>query len=841
VLKPENEGTSKKSKSNSKKKQIDDITETKTKEQVAHRGAVLTLQFIAQKFGIQLFESLPNLWAITGQVISQFNLLSVESSAETTIQNEQTVINGLHIITTIASSIDSNLHSVLEQLFDSIVSQVPFSNERTIPYIALAIATLCTVITSRAMKIIIEKLFPMLADPKNYNARRGSVSVIYKIITTLDLDILPYIVFFVVPLLKRMSDQDQVTRELAANCFGVIIKILPLERSAKSVVGFEESREKERKFIEQLLDNSKVEPFELPIKINAELRQYQKDGISWMAFLNKYNLHGILCDDMGLGKTLQTICIVASDIEIRKRLYEQTKAAEYIHLPSLVVCPPTLVGHWNHEIEKFCPQLSVIQYSGSIQQRKLLRERFSSSDVTVMSYDVLRNDIDKIMQVQSCWNYCILDEGHIIKNKATQITKAVKMINANHRLILSGTPIQNNVLELWSLFDFLMPGFLGTEKEFNNRYGKPILASKDAKANSKEQAEGTLAMEALHRQVLPFLLRRVKEDVLQDLPEKIIQDYYCELSSLQAQLYESFYKSQVHEEIAETLEHIEQEGIQSIENAANKQHVFQALQYLRKLCNHPCLVLNPEHPQYHKITAELEQQGKSIQDISLSPKMLALKQLLLDCGIGLNATSNEQIDFVSQHRVLIFCQLKSVLDIIEHELFRNHMPFVSYMRLDGSVEQSKRFAIVHKFNSDPSIDVLLLTTHVGGLGLNLTGADTVIFVEHDWNPSADLQAMDRAHRIGQKKVVNVYRIITKDTLEERIMGLQRFKLNISKAVINTENSSTRTMNTDQLVNLFQLSDKTPSSSSINAIDVTDEQIEKQYEEFDLSSFLQKLK
>ncbi|MEJ1276436.1 B-TFIID TATA-box binding protein associated factor 1 [Cricetulus griseus] len=286
--------------------------------------------------------------------------------------------------------------------------------------------------------------------------------------------------------------------------------------------------------------------------------------------------------------------------------------------------------------------------------------------------------------------------------------------------------VQNNVLELWSLFDFLMPGFLGTERQFAARYGKPILASRDARSSSREQEAGVLAMDALHRQVLPFLLRRMKEDVLQDLPPKIIQDYYCTLSPL---------------------------------------------------------------------------------------------QLLLDCGLGNGSTSDSGTEaVVAQHRVLIFCQLKSMLDIVEHDLLKPHLPSVTYLRLDGSIPPGQRHSIVSRFNNDPSIDVLLLTTHVGGLGLNLTGADTVVFVEHDWNPMRDLQAMDRAHRIGQKRVVNVYRLITRGTLEEKIMGLQKFKMNIANTVISQENSSLQSMGTDQLLDLFTLdkdgkAEKADSSTS----------------------------
>lgn len=351
-----------------------------------------------------------------------------------------------------------------------------------------------------------------------------------------------------------------------------------------------------------------------------------------------------------------------------------------------------------------------------------------------------------------------------------------------------------------------MPGFLGTEKAFNDRFGKPILASKDSKSSSKEQEAGALALEALHKQVLPFLLRRLKEDVLHDLPPKIIQDYYCELSELQKSLYEEFAKSQARSSVEEDL------VPQKTNASKGATHIFQALQYLRRLCNHPLLVVNEKYANYNKVQDFLHKSNTTLHSIQNAPKLQALKQLLGECGIGVTNTESESdpaamaIGAVSQHRALIFCQLKPMLDIIENDLFKKLMPTVSYLRLDGSVDSNKRHELVQKFNADPSIDVLLLTTHVGGLGLNLTGADTVIFVEHDWNPMKDLQAMDRAHRIGQKKVVNVYRLITRGTLEEKIMGLQKFKLNIANSIVNQQNSGLQSMDTDQILDLFNIGD-----------------------------------
>lgn len=227
-------------------------------------------------------------------------------------------------------------------------------------------------------------------------------------------------------------------------------------------------------------------------------------------------------------------------------------------------------------------------------------------------------------------------------------------------------------------------------------------------------------------------MRRLKEDVLNDLPPKIIQDYYCELSDVQKQLYDEFGKSSALNEANEVVKSDEKDG-------KGQQHVFQALQYLRKLCNHPSLVFKEDQPQHQAVISKLQSAGGSLHDVNNAPKLLALKQLLHDCGIGNNYSgnendviANESTSAVSQHRVLIFCQMKQMLDIVENDLFKKLMPNVSFMRLDGQTDPNNRHGVVQKFNSDPSIDVLLLTTHIGGLGLNLTGADTVIFVEHDW-------------------------------------------------------------------------------------------------------------
>nr|XP_048714523.1 TATA-binding protein-associated factor 172 isoform X5 [Caretta caretta] len=640
----------------------------------------------------------------------------------------------------------------------------------------------------------------------------NSLQVFETTAASMDIQLHPLLIKHLPHLYVCLQHPSTAVRHMVARCAGIPD---PPNMSEELI----QLKAKERHFLEQLLDGKKLENYKIPVPIKAELRKYQQDGVNWLAFLNKYKLHGILCDDMGLGKTLQSICILAGDHCLRAQEYARTKLVDSVPLPSLVVCPPTLTGHWVDEVSKFCSKeyLNPLHYTGPPTERARLQHQVKKHNLIVASYDVVRNDIDFFRNIK--FNYCILDEGHVIKNGKTKLSKAVKQLTANYRIILSGTPIQNNVLELWSLFDFLMPGFLGTERQFAARYGKPILASRDARSSSREQEAGVLAMEALHRQVLPFLLRRMKEDVLQDLPPKIIQDYYCTLSPLQVQLYEDFAKSRAKCDVDETVSSASLSEETERPKLKATGHVFQALQYLRKLCNHPALVLTTQHPEYKRTTEQLAAHNSSLRDIQHAPKLSALKQLLLDCGLGNGGSSESGTEaVVAQHRILIFCQLKSMLDIVEHDLLKPHLPSVTYLRLDGSIPAGQRHSIVSRFNNDPSIDVLLLTTHVGGLGLNLTGADTVVFVEHDWNPMRDLQAMDRAHRIGQKRVVNVYRLITRGTLEEKIMGLQKFKMNIANTVISQENASLQSMGTDQLLDLFTLdkdgkSEKADTSSS----------------------------
>lgn len=785
------------------------------KAKIERRGSQRALETLIRRFKADLFTTLPKIKSMMVDALDLFN----NNKPEPTDQEGQAAIDSLELIRALIGPLDKSLYPEITEKKDLILKALQ-SPQSVFRYSAAkCFASMCQTAPNIGFELLVKRVIPMLNNASDVTQRQGAIEAIYHIASGMGADILPYVVFLIVPVMGRMSDSNNDVRVLSTSTFATIIKLVPLEAGIPDPPDMPaellSGREKERGFIQQMMDPTKIKPFELPVSIMATLRKYQQDGVNWLAFLNKYHLHGILCDDMGLGKTLQTICIVASDHHIRAEKFKETSGPEWRKLPSLIVCPPSLTGHWEQEFGQFAPFMKVLVYAGPPSVRAELRTKWEDYDVIVTSYDVVRNDIQYVSKHD--YNYCVLDEGHIIKNAHSRLTQSVKTLRADHRLILSGTPIQNNVLELWSLFDFLMPGFLGTEKSFQERFVKPISASRTNKGN-KEQEAGALAVESLHKQVLPFMLRRLKEDVLSDLPPKIIQDYYCELSSLQKQLYEDFVVKQKTEV---------KQDLTNSDDKQGKQHIFQALQYMRKLCNSPALVLTPNHPQYKDVTAYLKKYNMDINDIHHAPKLLALKNLLKECGIGLkesegNGSSSTEVlkeEVISQHRALIFCQMKDMLDIVENQLLKKKMPSVTYMRMDGSTDPRYRQEIVRKFNNDPSIDVLLLTTKVGGLGLNLTGADTVIFVEHDWNPMNDLQAMDRAHRIGQKRVVNVYRLITKNTLEEKIMGLQKFKLNIANTVINQQNSGLASMDTNQLLDLFEQSETAGAGAGDASVEV----------------------
>lgn len=457
--------------------------------------------------------------------------------------------------------------------------------------------------------------------------------------------IIPVVPVLLKRTLMEINDSESMTRKFASLTFSQLVKIAPLANgrpagclSAETEKLIGECRE----FLDQLQGPSTALPdFVPPCKLNVEMRPYQQAGLNWLAFLRRFNLHGALCDDMGLGKTLQTLSIIASDH------YENPGSR------SLIVCPASLTGHWEAEVRQYCPTLAApLLYVGpSTQRHAQLQKKLITAEVVITSYDVLRNDAECLTGIQ--WNYCVLDEGHLIKNPKTKLSTAVRGLKAKKRLLLSGTPIQNNLLELWALFEFLLPGYLGSEKEFSDRYAKPILilqhqqsftgnttATSDSslgKWTQKDFDEADGKLQSLHKQVLPFILRRMKEDVLKDLPPKIIQDYKCPMSSIQRILYDDLLKgSNVRSEISKFVsEKFKEDDViapivdadidEGVVSNSKPTHVFQVLQYLRKLCVHPSLVLTPGNVLSGDVEAELKRCNLKMNDLSVAPKFQMLK------------------------------------------------------------------------------------------------------------------------------------------------------------------------------------------------------------------------
>ncbi|KAI5187183.1 TATA-binding protein-associated factor [Nematocida homosporus] len=547
------------------------------------------------------------------------------------------------------------------------------------------------------------------------------------------------LVVLVFPLIRTMNVVFSApgVREAASKAFSALVPFMYLKSPV--VCAHDTLRAlvlSERSKIEDL--HRRDDLSSVPMKVT--LREYQKKGIEWLGFLHKSGLSGMLCDDMGLGKTVQVLAFIA---------LQQTKTKQ--PGPVLVMCPSALTGHWHTEVDSLFPTLS----STTIQD-------FKGVGICVASYDKFRMNYEAFTQYN--WHYLVLDEGHIIKNANTVLHARVKMLRAQNKILLSGTPIQNSVAELWALFDILMPGYLGSEKEFGAEYLRPIMRGREDKGTLAEAEEARKKLEALHQRVLPFMLRRMKEAVLADLPPKVITDVRVQMEEVQRKIYEELLS----------------EGDTAAEygEVSTSSRSFAHLSKLIRTCSHPGLLSKTDDPL-----------GLSCAERAKLPsgKMLALLDLLKT--------------MVGTSKVLVFCQYKATIDIVSATV-AEVMPEVRWCRLDGTVKGDERAALAKRFNGDPELSIMYLSTHAGGLGLNLTGADVVIFFEHDWNPMMDLQAMDRAHRLGQKRSVSVFRLITERTIEESIMSLQNFKRYIAGAIVNQQNVEIESMDTANALERF---------------------------------------
>uniref|UniRef100_A0A8L8K3X7 Helicase ATP-binding domain-containing protein n=1 Tax=Heligmosomoides polygyrus TaxID=6339 RepID=A0A8L8K3X7_HELPZ len=566
----------------------------------------------------------------------------------------------------------------------------------------------------------------------------------------------------------RMTDKLEEVREAAGEAFRNMDVTVPLPDLSE---GLSAKRVESADFVNVLSAPGRLTLVETStirgLCKTVQLRHYQSEGITWMRFLRKFGLHGILADDMGLGKTLQTLCALALSVDLGEWIRVFLRC-------SLIICPRTLVDHWCNEWRRFFPGRKPARHVEASPVK------WKSAEIVVAAYEDL-----KANNSRTAWNYVVLDEGHIMRNPKTVIWRAAKELNCTSRLILSGTPVQNSPADLWALFTWLMPGYLGDERHFRAQFLRKILKCRSHKANEKDIQDGSEAIAQLHRLILPFIMRRLKSEVLRELPDKNVQDYQCQLSEEQRTIYKYI-----------------------VDRCTRGISPLHALITLRQLVDHPLLIKD--------VLANLGAPDDIMRMLptAASGKMAALGQLLSECGIGVTFDKEDPEDEELPHRALIFCQWKSSVQLVSNALTRGDFGApISHLVLDGSVPPSERQAIVDRFNADHLIDVLVLTTHIGGVGLNLTGADVVIFVDHDWNPMKDLQAIDRAHRIGQTRKVNVYRLITQGTIEDKVMSLHKFKQDTADALIGADNRSLQTMATDELMSMFVLDGEQPSKEN----------------------------
>ena len=453
--------------------------------------------------------------------------------------------------------------------------------------------------------------------------------------------------------------------------------------------------------------------------LNGKLRSYQQEGLNWLRFLEQRGFCGILADEMGLGKTLQTLA------------WLQLKRCDEVHagLPALIICPTSLVENWHEEAARFTPDKKVLVLHGGDRHR--LWKMVDSADIVITSYALMRRDIEK--HLKRTYSVAILDEAQQIKNRSTQNALAAKRLLAHHRLVLSGTPIENSVTDLWSIMDFLMPGYLGDHKSFHEYYELPILHGGD---------EGENAQAKLRRKLHPFLLRRLKKHVAKDLPPKIERIAPCKLTGDQLVVY----KQVLADARGRIEEMVETRGFNQ-----SRMEILKTLLRLRQTCNHIDLL-----------------KMENVKAKQPSGKMDLFFSLL-----------QEAID--SRHRILVFSQFTGMLAILKKEMEKKKL---KYCYLDGGTKD--RQDVVRLFNRDHSIPVFLMSLKAGGTGLNLTGADMVIHFDPWWNPAVENQATDRAHRIGQKRTVYSVKLITKGTIEEKVLALQESKRTIMDATLMSD-------------------------------------------------------
>lgn len=468
-----------------------------------------------------------------------------------------------------------------------------------------------------------------------------------------------------------------------------------------------------------------------PVGVDAKLRNYQLEGFNWLKKLSYLGFGGILADEMGLGKTLQVISLLASEYAAKKEL------------TSLIITPASLIYNWQEEFQKFAPELPLAVVAGTKKERRdLLTASQLKGKILITSYDLLKRDIDLYEPIK--FDYEILDEAQYIKNHTTAVAKAVKIIDSQQRFVLTGTPIENKLSELWSIFDYLMPGFLYTYKEFKTNFEAPIVKDNDQEVQAR-----------LATMVAPFILRRLKKEVLMDLPAKVEKVSYAEFDKKQRDLYNA--------QVLKLRQMVTNQD--DAEFKKNKFELLAELTKLRQICCDPNLL-------YTNYNGE-------------SAKTLAFLDLV-------------KVNLENSHKVLVFSQFTSLLALLEQVLTKEK---ITYYKITGQTPKQKRLELVDRFNNDQT-QVFLISLKAGGTGLNLVGADVVIHYDPWWNQAAQNQATDRAHRIGQEHKVTVYNLISKGTIEEKILEMQKNKQQLADNILGNDQVNSSNLSKEDLLGLL---------------------------------------
>jgi non-specific serine/threonine protein kinase len=525
-------------------------------------------------------------------------------------------------------------------------------------------------------------------------------------------------------LLFRVGEGKTDKLKLSRYHLSVIDELYDTRNEEELTIRLEEKYERLREFN----DIKEIAP---PAQLQSILRPYQVAGYQWLNYLHEVKWGGILADDMGLGKTVQALSFI--------QYFFETKSS----VTALVVCPTTLIYNWENEIKKFTPSLSYYIHHGPVRNRDI--QEWQKHNVVITTYGTLRSDIKLFVAVP--FDYVVLDESQAIKNPSSKVTKAVSLLQAKHRLCMSGTPLQNNTFDIYAQMNFLNPGMLGTMEFFRQEFSIPI-----DKFGEEEQKDH------LRKILYPFILRRTKEQVAKDLPDKTETVLFCEMEEEQRKIYDG-YRNDFRSKILGT---IEEQGIQK-----SQLTILQGLMKLRQICDSPAILNETEKFENHSI--KLEELAREI------------------------------LENIGNHKALVFSQFLGMLALIRERLTQLG---VKYEYFDGSTSAPDRETAIQAFQNDDETRVFLISLKAGGVGLNLTAADYVYIVDPWWNPAVEQQAIDRTHRIGQTKNIFAYRMICKDTIEDKILKLQEKKRQLAKELIADDASFVKALSKEDVEYLF---------------------------------------